>query len=437
MSQNVMDTLRARGFIKQTVYEDELYEKLGSESVPFYIGFDPTADSLHVGHFMQLIAMRHMQDAGHKPIILIGGGTGMIGDPSGRTDMRSMMTRETVKYHVECFKKQMSRFIRFEGENGAIIVDNADWLLDLNYIDFLREIGANFSVNKMLTAECYRSRMEKGLTFLEFNYMLMQAYDFLVLFRKYGCQLELGGDDQWSNILAGADLIRRKEQKPAFAMTFTLLTTSEGKKMGKTQKGAVWLDENKTSPYEFYQYWRNTADDDVEKCFKLLTFLPLEEIAELCAHRDERINAAKERLAFELTKPRPRRGEGSARTGAGTRRVRRRGRDARKGHLQGGGNARAGARRGGALQEQRRGEKARRAGRRLRERREGFGSQRGAARRGVHPLQGQEGARQDREKITWTTGASQGNTRRSASSKSRGSSRTSPMRRARRRRVPF
>lgn len=302
MSQNVMDTLRARGFIKQTVYEDELYEKLGKESVPFYIGFDPTADSLHVGHFMQLIAMRHMQDAGHKPIILIGGGTGMIGDPSGRTDMRSMMTRETVKYHVECFKKQMSRFIRFEGENGAIIVDNADWLLDLNYIDFLREIGANFSVNKMLTAECYRSRMEKGLTFLEFNYMLMQAYDFLVLFRKYGCQLELGGDDQWSNILAGADLIRRKEQKPAFAMTFTLLTTSEGKKMGKTQKGAVWLDENKTSPYEFYQYWRNTADDDVEKCFKLLTFLPLEEIAELCVHRDERINAAKERLAFELTK---------------------------------------------------------------------------------------------------------------------------------------
>ena len=302
MSQNVMDTLRARGFIKQTVYEDELYEKLGKESVPFYIGFDPTADSLHVGHFMQLIAMRHMQDAGHKPIILIGGGTGMIGDHSGRTDMRSMMTRETVKYHVECFKQQMSRFIRFEGENGAIIDDNADWLLDLNYIDFLREIGAHFSVNKMLTAECYRSRMEKGLTFLEFNYMLMQAYDFLVLFRKYGCQLELGGDDQWSNILAGADLIRRKEQKPAFAMTFTLLTTSEGKKMGKTQKGAVWLDENKTSPYEFYQYWRNTADDDVEKCFKLLTFLPLEEIAELCAHRDERINAAKERLAFELTK---------------------------------------------------------------------------------------------------------------------------------------
>ncbi len=300
--QNVMDTLRARGFIKQTVYEDELYEKLGSESVPFYIGFDPTADSLHVGHFMQLIAMKHMQDAGHKPIILIGGGTAMIGDPSGRTDMRSMMTRETIAYHVECFKKQMSRFISFEGENGAIIVNNADWLLNLNYIDFLRDIGVHFSVNKMLTAECFKSRMERGLSFLEFNYMLMQAYDFLVLFKKYGCALELGGDDQWSNILAGADLIRRKEQKPAFAMTFTLLTTSEGKKMGKTQKGAVWLDENKTSPYEFYQYWRNTADADVEKCLKLLTFLPLDEIAELTRYQDERMNAAKEVLAYELTK---------------------------------------------------------------------------------------------------------------------------------------
>ena len=300
--QNVMDTLRARGFIKQTVYEEELYEKLGTECVPFYIGFDPTADSLHVGHFMQLVAMKHMQDAGHKPIILIGGGTGMIGDPSGRTDMRSMMTRETVKYHVECFKQQMARFIRFEGENGAVVVDNADWLLDLNYVDFLRDVGVYFSVNKMLTAECYRSRMEKGLTFLEFNYMLMQAYDFLVLNRKYGCLLQLGGDDQWSNILAGADLIRRKERKAAFAMTFTLLTTSEGKKMGKTQKGAVWLDENKTSPYEFYQYWRNTADADVEKCLKLLTFLPLEEIAELTKFQDERINRAKEVLAFELTK---------------------------------------------------------------------------------------------------------------------------------------
>ena len=299
---NVMDTLRARGFIKQTVYEEELYEKLGKESVPFYIGFDPTADSLHVGHFMQLIAMKHMQDAGHKPIILIGGGTGMIGDPSGRTDMRSMMTKETIAYHVECFKKQMSRFISFEGENGAVIVNNADWLLGLNYIDFLRDIGVHFSVNKMLTAECFRSRMERGLSFLEFNYMLMQAYDFLVLFKKYGCALELGGDDQWSNILAGADLIRRKEQKPAFAMTFTLLTTSEGKKMGKTQKGAVWLDENKTSPYEFYQYWRNTDDADVEKCLKLLTFVPLETIAELTRYKDERMNAAKEVLAFELTK---------------------------------------------------------------------------------------------------------------------------------------
>lgn len=297
-----MDTLRERGFIKQTVYEDELYEKLGSESVPFYIGFDPTADSLHVGHFMQLIAMKHMQDAGHRPIILIGGGTGMIGDPSGRTDMRSMMTRETVKYHVECFKKQMARFIRFDGENGAIVVDNADWLLDLNYVEFLRDVGVYFSVNKMLTAECYRSRMEKGLTFLEFNYMLMQAYDFLVLNRRYGCLLQLGGDDQWSNILAGADLIRRKERKAAFAMTFTLLTTSEGKKMGKTQKGAVWLDENKTSPYEFYQYWRNTADADVEKCLKLLTFLPLGQISELTQYRDERINRAKEVLAFELTR---------------------------------------------------------------------------------------------------------------------------------------
>ena len=299
---NVMDTLRARGFVKQTVYEDELYEKLGKESVPFYIGFDPTADSLHVGHFMQLIAMHHMQQAGHKPIILIGGGTAMVGDPSGRTDMRSMMTKETIRHNVECFKKQMARFIDFEGENAAIVVDNGDWLLDLNYIDFLREIGTHFSVNRMLTAECFKQRLERGLSFLEFNYMLMQGYDFLVLYRKYGCQLELGGDDQWSNILAGAHLIRVKEQQPAFAMTFTLLTTSDGKKMGKTAKGAVWLDENKTSPYEFYQYWRNIADDDVEKCMKLLTFLPLEEIAELCAHRDERINKAKEVLAYELTK---------------------------------------------------------------------------------------------------------------------------------------
>ena len=302
MAVNVMDTLRARGFVKQTVFEEELYEKLGKESVPFYIGFDPTADSLHVGHFMQLIAMHHMQEAGHKPIILIGGGTAMVGDPSGRTDMRSMMTKETIRHNVECFKKQMSRFISFEGENAAIIVDNGDWLMDLNYIDFLREIGAHFSVNRMLSAECFKQRLERGLSFLEFNYMLMQAYDFLVLHRQYGCSLELGGDDQWSNILAGMNLIRVKEQKPAFAMTFTLLTTSDGKKMGKTAKGAVWLDENKTTPYEFYQYWRNIADDDVEKCMKLLTFLPLEQIESLCAHRDERINKAKEVLAFELTK---------------------------------------------------------------------------------------------------------------------------------------
>ncbi len=299
---NVMDTLRARGFVKQTVYEEELYEKLGKESVPFYIGFDPTADSLHVGHFMQLIAMHHMQQAGHKPIILIGGGTAMVGDPSGRTDMRSMMTKETIRHNVECFKKQMSRFIDFEGENAAIIVDNADWLMNLNYIDFLRDIGTHFSVNRMLSAECFKQRLERGLSFLEFNYMLMQGYDFLVLYKKYGCQLELGGDDQWSNILAGANLIRVKEQQPAYAMTFTLLTTSDGKKMGKTAKGAVWLDENKTTPYEFYQYWRNIDDEDVEKCMKLLTFLPLEQIEELCAHRDERINRAKEVLAYELTK---------------------------------------------------------------------------------------------------------------------------------------
>ena len=300
--KNVMDTLRERGFVKQTVFEDELYEKLGKESVPFYIGFDPTADSLHVGHFMQLIAMHHMQQAGHKPVILIGGGTAMVGDPSGRTDMRSMMTKETIRHNVECFKKQMSKFVSFEGENAAVIVDNGDWLLDLNYIDFLREIGAHFSVNKMLTAECFKQRLDRGLSFLEFNYMLMQAYDFLDLYRKYGCLLELGGDDQWSNILAGANLIRIKEQKAAFAMTFTLLTTSDGKKMGKTAKGAVWLDENKTTPYEFYQYWRNTADEDVEKCMKLLTFLPVSEIEELCRYKDERMNKAKEVLAYELTK---------------------------------------------------------------------------------------------------------------------------------------
>jgi tyrosyl-tRNA synthetase len=302
MKKNIMDILCERGFIKQTVYEEDLYKLLGSESVPFYIGFDPTADSLHVGHFLQLIAMKHMQDAGHKPIALIGGGTAMVGDPSGRTDMRSMMTKETIKHNCDCFKKQMSKFIDFEGENGAMMVNNADWLLELNYIDFLRDIGAHFSVNKMLTADCFKARMEKGLSFLEFNYMLMQSYDFLVLNQKYNCQLQLGGDDQWSNILQGVDLIRRKENKPAYAMTFTLLTTSDGKKMGKTAKGAVWLDESKTSPYEFYQYWRNIDDADVEKCLKLLTFIDLETITELTKNKDERINKAKEVLAFELTK---------------------------------------------------------------------------------------------------------------------------------------
>ena len=297
-----MDTLRERGFIKQTVFEDDLYKLLDEQSVTFYIGFDPTADSLHVGHYLQLVAMKHMQDAGHRPIALIGGGTGMIGDPSGRTDMRSVMTADTVKHNCECFKEQMSKFISFEGANAALMVNNADWLLQLNYIDFLREIGAHFSVNRMLTAECFKSRLEKGLSFLEFNYMLMQSYDFLVLNRKYGCALQLGGDDQWSNILAGADLIRRKENKPAYAMTFTLLTTSEGNKMGKTAKGAVWLDGKKTPPYDFYQYWRSIDDADVEKCLKLLTFVDLEEIARLTKHKDERINAAKELLAFEITK---------------------------------------------------------------------------------------------------------------------------------------
>ncbi len=300
--QNVMDTLRERGFIKQIVFEEDLYKLLDEKSVSFYIGFDPTADSLHVGHYLAMMAMAHMQRAGHRPIVLIGGGTAMVGDPSGRTDMRKMMTKEMIEHNVDCFRKQMSRFFSFEGDNAAIIVNNADWLLNLNYIDFIRDIGSLFSVNKMLTAECFKTRMEKGLSFLEFNYMLMQSYDFLQLFQNYDCVLECGGDDQWSNILAGADLIRRKEGKPAYAMTFQLLTTSEGKKMGKTQAGAVWLDREKTSPYDFYQYWRNVDDADVEKCLKLLTFLPLDEINELVAHRDERINRAKERLAYEITK---------------------------------------------------------------------------------------------------------------------------------------
>ncbi|MBR2617223.1 MAG: tyrosine--tRNA ligase [Clostridia bacterium] len=300
--ENVLDVLKARGFIKQTIFEDELYEMLGKESVPFYIGFDPTADSLHIGHYIPVMMMAWMQRYGHKPIALFGGGTAMIGDPSGRSDMRQMMTRETINHNVECFKEQMSRFIDFEGENAATIENNADWLFNLNYIDFLREIGVHFSVNRMLTAECFKQRMEKGLTFFEFNYMLMQGYDFLVLNRKHGCKLELGGDDQWSNMLAGVDLIRKKEGKPAFCATCTLLLNSEGKKMGKTQKGALWLDENKCSVYDFFQYFRNVEDCKVAECMRLLTFMDLAEIEELTKYADERINAAKERLAYEVTK---------------------------------------------------------------------------------------------------------------------------------------
>ena len=300
--KNVFDVLQQRGFIKQTVYGDELKEKLASEQVTFYVGFDPTADSLHIGHYIPIMAMAWMQRYGHRPIALFGGGTGMIGDPSGRSDMRQMMTRETIDHNIECFKEQMSRFISFEGENGAIIANNADWLLQLNYVNFLREIGVHFSVNKMLTAECFRQRMEKGLTFFEFNYMLMQGYDFLYLNQNYGCTLEVGGDDQWSNMLAGVDLIRRKEQKDAYCMTCTLLLNSEGKKMGKTQKGALWLDEKKCSVYDFYQYFRNVEDVKVAECMRLLTFMDLDEIDELTKYTDERINGAKERLAYEVTK---------------------------------------------------------------------------------------------------------------------------------------
>ena len=302
MKNNVYDVLKERGFIKQTIYDEDLYKMLGEEKVSFYVGFDPTADSLHIGHYIPIMAMAWMQKYGHTPIALFGGGTGMIGDPSGRSDMRTMMTPETISKNVECFKKQMSRFINFDGENAAIIADNKDWLLNLNYVDFLRDVGVYFSVNKMLTAECYKQRMEKGLTFLEFNYMLMQGYDFLVLNEKYNCKLEVGGDDQWSNMLAGVDLIRRKKQKDAFCLTCTLLLNSEGKKMGKTQKGALWLDENKCPVYDFYQYFRNVEDCKVAECMKLLTFMDLEEIEELTKYQDERMNAAKERLAFEVTK---------------------------------------------------------------------------------------------------------------------------------------
>lgn len=299
--KNAFDILKDRGFIKQTTHEDEIREMLGKEKVTFYIGFDPTADSLHVGHFVQVMAMAHLQRAGHRPIFLAGGGTGMIGDPSGRTDMRQMMTPETIQHNVNCFIEQTKRLIDLSEEN-AIIENNANWLLDLNYVSFIREIGKHFSVNRMLTAECFKNRMEKGLSFFEFNYMIMQSYDFLELFRRHGCRLQLGGDDQWSNIIAGADLIRRVEGESAYGMTFTLLTTSEGKKMGKTQSGAIWLDPNKTSPFDFYQYWRNVADADVENCLSLLTFLPLDEVKRLGSLQGAEINKAKEILAFEVTK---------------------------------------------------------------------------------------------------------------------------------------
>lgn len=295
------DELVARGLNAQVTDEEEIKELINNGKAVFYIGFDPTADSLHVGHFMALCLMKRLQMAGNKQIALIGGGTAMIGDPSGRTDMRQMMTPETIQHNVDCFKKQMSRFIDF-GEGKAMLVNNADWLMDLNYIDVLRDVGAHFSVNRMLTAECYKQRMEKGLSFLEFNYMIMQSYDFYTLYQKYGCNMEFGGDDQWSNMLGGTELIRRKLGKDAYAMTINLLLNSEGKKMGKTQSGAVWLDPNKTSPFDFFQYWRNVADSDVLKCIRMLTFLPLEQIDEMDKWEGAKLNEAKEILAYELTK---------------------------------------------------------------------------------------------------------------------------------------
>ncbi len=301
MGRNVYDILKERGLIAQVTHEEEIRELLGKESVTFYIGFDPTADSLHVGHFLQMVVMKHMQDAGHRPIALVGGGTGHIGDPSGRTDMRQMMTKEIIDHNCERFKEQLSKMVDFS-EGKAIMVNNADWLLDLNYIEFLRDIGSCFSVNNMLRAECFKSRLERGLSFLEFNYMLMQSYDFLMLNRKYGCKIELGGDDQWSNILGGIELCRRKDQKQVYGMTFTLLTTSEGKKMGKTAKGALWLDPEKCKPYDFYQYWVNVGDDDVINCLKLITFVPMDEIHEMEKWEGQELNKAKKRLAFEVTK---------------------------------------------------------------------------------------------------------------------------------------
>ena len=300
--EHILDILKERGFIAQTTFEDELYEQLKKPTV-FYVGFDPTADSLHIGHYIPIMAMAHMQKAGHKPIALMGGGTAMIGDPSGKTDMRKMMTTETIDHNVECIRKQMSRFLDFS-EGKAIIVNNGDWLRNLNFIEFMRDIGSMFSVNKMLTAECYKARMatENGLSFLEFTYMLMQSYDFLELFHRYGCRLEMGGNDQWSNMLGGADLVRRKEQEKAFACTFQLLLTHDGRKMGKTEAGALWLDAEKTSPYHFYQYWRNVDDKDVEKCLALLTFLPMDEVRRLGSLQGAELNEAKKVLAFEVTK---------------------------------------------------------------------------------------------------------------------------------------
>ena len=297
----VFDELKARGLLAQLTDEEEIKELVNNGKAVFYIGFDPTADSLHVGHFMALCLMKRLQMAGNKPIALIGGGTAMIGDPSGRTDMRSMMTVETIDHNCECFKEQMSKFIDFS-DGKALMVNNAEWLRDLNYIEFIRDIGAHFSVNRMLSAECYKQRMEKGLSFLEFNYMIMQSYDFLSLYERYGCNMQFGGDDQWSNMLGGTELIRRKLGKDAYAMTINLLLNSEGKKMGKTQKGAVWLDPKKTSPYEFYQYWRNIGDADVLKCIRMLTFIPLEEIDKMDSWEGSQLNTAKEILAFELTK---------------------------------------------------------------------------------------------------------------------------------------
>ena len=298
--ENVFDWLKERGLVAQATNEEEIRTLLGKEKVTFYTGFDPTADSLHVGHFMQLIVMRKMQQAGHRPIVLLGGGTTMVGDPTGKTDMRKMLTKEQIQHNADCFKTQMSKFIDFS-EGKALMVNNADWLLDLNYLEFLREIGVHFSVNKMLTAECFKTRLEKGLSFIEFNYMLMQSYDFLHLARDYGCKMEFGGNDQWSNIIGGVELNRRCDQREVYGMTFTLLTTREGKKMGKTEKGAVWLDPEKTSPYEFYQYWRNIDDAEVQNCLKLLTDVPVAEIDAIDMSSGPAINAAKERLAFELT----------------------------------------------------------------------------------------------------------------------------------------